>query len=181
MGTRGLFGFCYNGKYYLMYNHFDSYPYGLGYKLIKQIRTDITNGTFDSWQQKASMLQVVDMDGDRKPTEPEITRLAPYTSLNVSRQSTEDWYCLLRGTQGNLDKILDSGFVLHGSLDWSSEAEYIYVINLDTSQFEVHYDEDHISYYPLDFLPEDNIFDYEGGEEEYRKALREHQVTGVCN
>jgi hypothetical protein len=48
-----------------MYNHFDSCPYGLGYQLIKQIRKAIFDGTFGSWQQKASMLQVVDLDGDR--------------------------------------------------------------------------------------------------------------------
>lgn len=37
MGTRGLFGFYYKGKYYLCYNHFDSYFSYLGKNLIREI------------------------------------------------------------------------------------------------------------------------------------------------
>jgi len=36
MGTRGLFGFR-RGRYYVVYNHFDSYPSGLGFQLWKEI------------------------------------------------------------------------------------------------------------------------------------------------
>jgi hypothetical protein len=37
MGTRGWFVFVFKGKYYIIYNHFDSYPSGLGASLLEQI------------------------------------------------------------------------------------------------------------------------------------------------
>ena len=41
MGTRGLSGFYYKGKYYVMYNQLDSYPDGLGSIIITEIREAI--------------------------------------------------------------------------------------------------------------------------------------------
>lgn len=38
MGTRGYFGFYFKGKYYLIYNHSDSYPAELGKNLVEQIK-----------------------------------------------------------------------------------------------------------------------------------------------
>ena len=32
MGTHGLFGFFYQGRFYVVYNHFDSYEDGLGWE-----------------------------------------------------------------------------------------------------------------------------------------------------
>jgi hypothetical protein len=142
-----------------MYNHFDSYPSGLGAKLIEQIRTAIQNGTFPDWVSKVEQLQVIDLDGDRKPTPCEITKLAPYTNLSVSQQSVDDWYCLLRGTQGDLAKILNSGFVFYDSLDFvNMGVEYIYVVNIDSCEFEIHYDEATVDRFPFDFLPDAAIF-----------------------
>ncbi|CAH1764233.1 23323_t:CDS:1 [Entrophospora sp. SA101] len=38
MGTRGLYCFLYKGKYYIIYNHWDSYPEGLGETLLEQLQ-----------------------------------------------------------------------------------------------------------------------------------------------
>src|SRR5947207_15584270 len=38
MGTRGFYCFYYKGLYYVIYNHFDSYPEGLGMTLVNQLR-----------------------------------------------------------------------------------------------------------------------------------------------
>jgi len=40
MGTRGLFAYRYRGRYYIKYNHCDSYPSGLGAQLVSYIPTD---------------------------------------------------------------------------------------------------------------------------------------------
>jgi hypothetical protein len=37
MGTRGYYCYKLNGIYYVFYNHFDSYPEGLGLELLKSI------------------------------------------------------------------------------------------------------------------------------------------------
>ena len=39
MGTRGNYIFRHNGKYYVFYNHFDSYFSGLGAKIVAEIRS----------------------------------------------------------------------------------------------------------------------------------------------
>jgi hypothetical protein len=39
MGTRGYYAFRYKRKYYVFYNHFDSYWSGLGSKIIKELQT----------------------------------------------------------------------------------------------------------------------------------------------
>jgi len=38
-GTRGIIGFRLNSQDKLTYNHFDSYPDGLGVALLEEIRT----------------------------------------------------------------------------------------------------------------------------------------------
>nr|CAG8535393.1 5536_t:CDS:1 [Entrophospora candida] len=38
MGTRGLYCFLYKGVYYIIYNHWDSYPKGLGEALLRQLQ-----------------------------------------------------------------------------------------------------------------------------------------------
>lgn len=65
MGTRGLFGFRYKGRYYLMYNHWDSYFSGLGIDLLKEIKEAIDNGTFNQWIELFKSITIVD-DGKKE-------------------------------------------------------------------------------------------------------------------
>lgn len=37
--------------------------------------------------------------------------LESYTNLEVSGQTTSDWYCLLRECQGSSKRVLDSGYI----------------------------------------------------------------------
>ena len=39
MGTRGYYIFRYQGKYYVFYNHFDSYFTGLGADIVKELQS----------------------------------------------------------------------------------------------------------------------------------------------
>lgn len=50
MGTRGLFGFYYNGKFYVVYNQYDSYRSILGVNIINEIKKVIENGNFEEWK-----------------------------------------------------------------------------------------------------------------------------------
>jgi hypothetical protein len=40
MGTRGYYVYKWRGRYYVYYNHFDSYPSGLGQTLVAMIPSD---------------------------------------------------------------------------------------------------------------------------------------------
>ncbi len=47
MGTRGLYGFRYKGRYILFYNHWDSYCDGLGQKILDELRK-FTEADYDA-------------------------------------------------------------------------------------------------------------------------------------
>jgi hypothetical protein len=66
--------------------------------------------------------------------------LSGFTDLGVSRRSDDDWYCLLRKTQGNPALILKSGYILDSS-DFMADSlfcEWGYIANFDDNVLEVY-------------------------------------------
>jgi hypothetical protein len=147
MGTRGLFGFYYKNKFYVVYNHLDSYPEHLGKLLVEEITEavksgqvnsgEVTNGEVDQWMEMLEKIIWVD-DGHTDPTPEDIERLKPYTDLSVSSRSELDWYCLLRGTQGSMKKVLECGYMMNqvNSDGVPYFQEYAYILNFDTKKFD---------------------------------------------
>jgi hypothetical protein len=134
MGTRGIFGFRIDGEDRLTYNHYDSYPEGLGVDVVDFVRS-IDN--IKEVKEKARALEDI---SERKPTDEDIKKCEKYTNLNVSEQSEKDWYCLLRETQGDLQAILDVGFYENQNdfIYDSLFCEYGYIVNLDNETLEVY-------------------------------------------
>jgi hypothetical protein len=156
MGTRGLFGFYYKGKYYVVYNHFDSYPSYLGRNIVKEIKESIKNDSFKEWIEKLLKLKIVYENQQENPTEEDIKKLTNYKNLSVSYKLTSDWYCLLRGCQGSLINVLESGYILL-HLDENQTPiwqEYAYIINFDTNKLDF-YEGYHLEEnYSFDELPD---------------------------
>jgi hypothetical protein len=136
MGTRGAIGFVIGGKTLATYNHYDSYPSELGNNTLAALRTLLDTYTLDDLRTLVRGIRLVDESA--KPTAEDIAALAPYTDLRVSNQSTEDWYCLMRGAQGDITAYLNAGVMIDSAefLTDSLFCEYAYLINLDTQQFE---------------------------------------------
>jgi len=134
MGTRGLMAFTSGGELKGAYNHWDSYPSGLGAVIAKWlINTDLAEA-----RTKFEALEVVSEDAE--PTPEQVVRLLQYANLNVSTQSPGEWYVLLRETQGDPQATLDSGFIFD-SLDFAADSlfcEWGYVVDLDTGALEVY-------------------------------------------
>jgi hypothetical protein len=136
MGTRGLWGFVIDGETKVTYNHFDSYPGGLGTDLVKAL---------DSWD-PASLLAaaraLVMVNEDEKPTPEQQQTLMQHADLNVGSGSPGDWYVLLRETQGDPQATLDAGYMIDSfAFGYDSLfCEWGYVINLDSdgATFEVY-------------------------------------------
>jgi hypothetical protein len=127
MGTRGLWGFVIDGETKVTYNHFDSYPGGLGTDLVKAL------GNWDPQNLLASARALKMVNADDKPTTEQQQTLAGYADLTVSTQSLDEWYVLLRDTQGDMQATLDAGFMIDSfafGFD-SLFCEWGYVINLD--------------------------------------------------
>lgn len=137
MSTRGAYGFHKGGVDKITYNHFDSYPRILGREIVEFCRSttiEEMNEIFDR------IILVDEMQPATKEQQEECIKLG-YLDLTVSAQTPADWYCLLRGAQGDLGAykrglryMIDYSYFLKESLF----CEWAYIINLDTNQLEVY-------------------------------------------
>lgn len=136
MGTRGAFGVIINEQEKIGYNQFDSYPDGRGVENLRWLRGAIKN--MDLLRKLAEDCLLV--DEDKKPTKAEIKHLAASTNLGVSEQSTDDWYCLTRGTHGSIGEMLSCGYILdsHTFPFDSLFCEWAYIVDLDRHKFDAY-------------------------------------------
>jgi hypothetical protein len=134
MSTRGFLTFVAEGVEKTTYNHCDSYPEGLGADVLKWLRDqDLT-----MVREKATALRVAAKDS--KPTAEDIERLKDFARTYVGSQQLDDWYVLLRETQGDPGLMLEAGVIEDGS-DFPTDslfAEWGYVVDLDAQTFEVY-------------------------------------------
>jgi hypothetical protein len=135
MGTRGVFGFHKDGVDKITYNHYDSYPTGLG----EEVKKFIVNHPVEELNKIFKRIKLVD---DKKPpTEKQIKECEKFTDLTVSKQSTTDWYCLLRHAQDNPEAYAEGLNYMEdyaSSLKSSLHCEWGYVINLTTNRLEIY-------------------------------------------
>jgi hypothetical protein len=137
VSTRGFIGFVANGRETIAYNHSDSYPSYLGAKALDFARYLDLSGV-DYWREKAANIKHV--SDAVEPTQADIKALLPYTNVGVSGKSLDDWYCLLRETQGSPRMILECGYAEHDG-DWPLDSlfcEWGYLFDLDAETFEVY-------------------------------------------
>lgn len=135
MGTRGFVGFVVDGTEKISYNHWDSYPGGLGLDVLKWLRQQ----DISEVREAAAKLRLV--DNNEPATVKDIERVGTrYADRGVSTGKLSEWYVLLRETQGNPAAILDAGVMIDGS-DFPYDSlfcKYGYLIDLDQQTFEVY-------------------------------------------
>lgn len=137
MGTRGAIGFRIDDQDKVAYNHFDSYPSALGVTALGFVRTFDP----DSLAEKARALRLINTETDKPTTEDvKACEAAGFADYGVSTGKPDDWYCLLRGAQGELASYLEVGVIPDASdfLIDSLFCEWAYIINLDTDKLEVY-------------------------------------------
>jgi hypothetical protein len=133
MGTRGAVGFRANGQDRVQYNHFDSYPSGLGSEVL-----DFIKGS-NLAELKTTAERIIIIDDSIPPTSQQIKDCKPWTDLGVSNQSTSDWYCLLRKAQGDLNAYTQGLKYMVNASDFLLDSlfcEYTYIINTDEQVLE---------------------------------------------
>jgi hypothetical protein len=132
MGTRGLTGFVIDGQVKAQYQQFDSYPSGVGADVV---------AAFASGKITAEGVRAITLvKGDSKPTKTQIKRLEKYSNTGVSTGSLDEWYVLLRETQGDVLAMIEAGFMIDSS-SFAADSlfcEWGYLINLDTNTLEVY-------------------------------------------
>jgi hypothetical protein len=131
MSTRALYGFSCKGEEKITYCHQDGYPEGLGRKMLVFCRKK----SLKKMQKRFEKIIMVDQES--RPTTEQIMLCLPWLDLEVSRKSSDEWYCLLRKTQGEISSYFGKGkcrYMIDNSQ--SDNFEYKYVINLDTGMLE---------------------------------------------
>lgn len=142
MSTRGYFGIKKKGELKGAYNHWDSYPSGLGVDLARTItkidkdeRLEVLSDTFD-------YIELINENTEPTKEQIELCQKANVVNLNVGNRSLDDWYCLLRETQGDLQIYIDKiiPYMVNGNdfLEDTLFCEYAYIIDLDDNEFRVY-------------------------------------------
>jgi len=135
MGTRGFWGVRHDGRMRTTYNHYDSYPTGLGVSMVEFIQsTDMA-----TLGERVFALAEVH-EGDSPSPEQMQALVEAGTWMHVS--TGQDWYSALRGTQGEPEKMIESGFWMTQDFDPTqandSWLEWGYLIDLDAGELLVY-------------------------------------------
>lgn len=145
MGTRGFITFVAGGVEKTAYNHNGSYPGGLGLDVLTFLRAnrhelvcELHSGQVGSVPDKIRKLRV--LDENVTPTPEDIERLSKYVDTQVGTQRRDDWYVLLRHTQGDPGAMLQAGVIEDASSFPADSlfAEWGFVIDLDNEVFEAY-------------------------------------------
>lgn len=135
MATRGCYGFYKNGESKITYNHFDSYPSGLGksiFKFIKSNSIEDLNFYFDN------LILVEEKDF---PNDYEKKTLDKLDYLYQYKDEKLNWFQILGSTLGDLDVLNEGLFFFINANDFIKESlfcEWGYIINLDTNELEIY-------------------------------------------
>lgn len=135
MGTRGFVGFVVDGVEKLAYNHWDSYPSGVGLDTLSWLREVVA----ESEGLQRELAKALSTVPDRQPTGEELRALSEFLDTSVGGPD-DAWYQLLRGTQGKAGAILRAGYYEDAGdfpLD-SLWCEWGYLIDFDTRVLEVY-------------------------------------------
>jgi hypothetical protein len=144
MSTRGAIGFVANGKWYVTYNHSDSYPSWLGMQVLEFCKT-VTD-----WEELKSRVEKIRLVDEDIPVPADLVEkyscygVTDIGGFRVAAGTLENWYNLLRSIQGastlyavytgNLEHMIDS----HMFLADSGYCEWAYIIDLDEMTLNVY-------------------------------------------
>lgn len=139
MGTRGFIIYIIRNKVYFQYNHWISYPHGLGADLTNCIIKLLQKYSFE--ELKEQMYNLKEVNDDTFATKEEINKLKEFSDLCVSSKNPKEWYVLLRKCQGNLDLTLKSGYILSQKFNKIEDCkldlfiEFIYTVDFNNDKF----------------------------------------------
>lgn len=142
MGTRGAIVFVADGQTKVIYNHYDSYPDGLGVDILNWLSNTLSTNKLQDVEieplLKRAITNLTPVDENGEPTPEQQERVKQY---HEQVSTGKDWYSWLRGTQGNPGAILTATYYVEAGTDWLRDSlfcEWAYVVDFDLRVFEVH-------------------------------------------
>jgi hypothetical protein len=101
MGTHGLYGFYYNGKLYLIYNRWDSYPSGLGSTLVNEIKEALKDGTFENWKNLLIKAVIILEDEEDQENDGSFLKILNSGRIQLSEEHVEKEYVYILDLDNN--------------------------------------------------------------------------------
>lgn len=132
MGTRGTITLIFKGKKIVMYNHFDSYPTGLGEILVSDIKALLAKMTLDDLVRVLDSLKIV-TEGSI-PSADDLLFLNEKYGFEFKPDSEYSWYKLLRHCQGSLKNTIESCYLLDFG---NRNEEWNYILDFEKKKFSV--------------------------------------------
>ena len=159
MGTSGSMAFVVDGETKAGYVHFDAYPSGLGADVLEWLHAALNEQTGKALTQARNLVVVND---ETEPTAEQIEALKQYSNTNVSTKQLDEWYVLLRETQGNPTLTLEAGYT-YGDTKLEPYrlgyfGEYTYVVDFDTRMFTAEGYGESLGRWSFDELPTKDEF-----------------------
>jgi hypothetical protein len=156
--THGFIRFIADSEARDSYSHCDSGPYDLGVSVLRWLRAESMEP--DRLHSAINRLRIVNDDTGPWPAAADVARFQHYIDRAVGNPA-EQWYALLRGTQGDPAAILDCGYVVYEDDDpWG----WVYEINADDRTFSVGFDDSKRVTWRWSALPADGQFEQEAGQ-----------------
>lgn len=162
MGTKGFFGFYYKGKYYLIFNRFDSFLYRLGNELLEEVKYMVENNLIQEWKNLLSDIVVIEdldnqTDFDKKISNEDKIKIYNHYENNILEKLQKMFSNICKNPEEldlnslftiysyigsyeehKFEKILTSGFmIIEDYTNNNYDAEYVYYIDFDHEQFNV--------------------------------------------
>lgn len=142
MGTQCVIGYIIGKSKKIMHNQYDSDM--LWSKLMKQLY--IIFNCYESYDHIKDRFEKL-KNCNNCPTQEDKDNLELFTTLDVSEQSLNDWYCLTHKCQGSFINILKSGYMLNNGdaddgfifiLDFNKCEEFLSINddNIETQSFD---------------------------------------------
>ena len=147
MGTRGAYGFYHDGQTKAAYNHFDSYPAGLGVEIVNGLFMALRGHVAEGEESVRKLLtfafysvQLVPEDG--RP-EGELMRNAQDHWHLPSPGEDETWYDWLRSLQGDIRAWMTPyvSLPMPNAVHFLGDSlfcEWAYIVNIDELMLEVY-------------------------------------------
>lgn len=141
MGTRGLVGVKVDGQKKMAYNHFDSYPSGVGIDFCSEVKDLLSKFDLEELKDQARDIRLVSQHDGAIAEDVEDLQEFACTDVGGPTKSGEmTYYQLLREMQGHIGAMLEHGIMTDDAefLQDSLFCEWAYLLDLDEEKIVVY-------------------------------------------
>ena len=142
MSTRGAWGIKKGDKIIVQYNHFDSYPTGLGEQIVEDLNEWYKDAPEEWIKRLNEVLDEVEVINEEKTPQPTEEQLQYIRDEGIKfDENYKEWFSVLSELQGRVLPYLKGfKYFLDWGVEWLNDSlfcEWAYIFNLDNNTLEI--------------------------------------------